>query len=322
MTIRAQAADLVAGLKAPRTQSWSLYTIGDVVGTIAGRHGLEPRVDPALAGIALPHIDQVDESDLNLLLRLASYQLDVVAKVANGRLVFLRRQALANELAAAATRIVRTDGVDYRVLRAQRGRYESVVAKWREFEAAELQEERAGGGDPAFALPETYPDRASASNAAETRLRALRRGTRTGELTLSPGRPELAADAPVELDGWGSGVDGVWVALSARHAVSEEGYRTSLGIEVVTAPWERAEREPLPANPFAGAVARLGRAGAAGGGGGGTGTGSIGRPSGGRAPNAAHVVERRRRPEPGRVPGRALHATVRRPGRRGPPRDG
>ena len=287
LTVRAHAANMLGELKAPRTRSWTLHTIGDVVGTIAGRHGLEPRVDPALRGIALPHIDQVDESDLSLLRRLASYQLDVVAKVTNGRLVFLRRQVLANELAAAATRIERTEGLDYRMLRADRSMYVAVIARWRAFSAAALEEVRAGDpGGPAYTLPDTYPDVSSATNAAETKLRALQRGTRTGALTLSPGRPGLAADAPVELVGWGAALDGVWVANTARHAISEDGYRTTLDIEVVTEPWERAAWEPPPENPFAGATASLGRAvGGAVPGGGGSGGGAP-------APNMAHVVAR------------------------------
>ena len=279
LTVRAQAEDLLGELKAPRTRSWSFVTIGDVVGTIAGRHGLEPRVDPALRDIQLTHIDQVDESDLNLLLRLASYQLDVVAKVANGRLVFLRRQLLADRAAAAAVRIMRTDAVDYRVLRAHRSQYVAVVARWREFDVGELQEVRAGDqdGGPAYALSATFPDAASASNAAETRLRALQRGTRTGRLTLSPGRPELAADVPVRLDGWGAGVDAVWVANRVLQQISEDGYRTRLDIEAVTEPWERTAAALPPETPFAGALPGLNPTP----GGGGT-----------PAPNMAHVVQR------------------------------
>lgn len=281
LTIRAHAADLLRELKAPRTRSWSLYTIGDVVATIAGRHGLETRVDPALGGIALAHLDQVDESDLSLLRRMASYQLDVVAKVARGRLLFLRRQVLVNELAAAATDLVRSAGMEYRILRADRGRYGSVVAKWREYDAAALQEVRAGSGEPTYSLPDTYPDVASASNAAQTKLRALQRGTRNGSLQLTPGRPDLAADVPLRLRGWGS-IDGVWVARSVRHSVSGDGYRTGLDVEAVTEPWERAAAQPLPEAPFADGVPRLGRAGVAG-------EGSSTTPT---TPDLAHVVDR------------------------------
>ncbi len=241
LTIRAQAADMLHELKAPRTRSWTDHTIGTLVDAIAVRHGLEPRVDPDLRAVALPHVDQVDESDISLLRRLASYQLDVVAKVAIGRLMFLRRQILANDLSRSATRIERTETVEYHVLRADRGMYGAVAARWREFDVGELKEEVVGDPNvgPTYALPETYPDRASAHNAATTRLRALQRGTRTGRLVLSPGRPGLAAESAVQLVGWGAGVDGVWVATRARHAVAEDGYRTHLEIEAVTKPWGR-----------------------------------------------------------------------------------
>ncbi len=114
----------------------------------------------------------------------------MVTKPADGRLLFLRRQVLANELTAAALVVRRTECSSYRVLRAEREMYAAVVARWREFELAELQEVRAGAeGEPVYVLPETYPDAASARNAAETRLRAFERGVRTGEVELARGRP-------------------------------------------------------------------------------------------------------------------------------------
>ena len=191
--------------------------------------------------------------------------------MAVGLLVFLRRQALANELARAATRIERTDATEYRVLRADRAMYAAVAARWREFDAGELEEEIAGdpGEGPTFALPEAYPDKTSARKAAETRLRALQRGTRTGSLSLAPGRPGLAADSPVELTGWGAGVDAVWVATRVRHALTGAGYLTHLDIEAVTEPWARAAAQQMPEAPF-GAPAAASR----------------------EPPNLRHVVER------------------------------
>ena len=277
LTIRAHAADLLAGLKAQRTRSWTAYTIGDLVGTIAGRHDLEPRVDQALQGVVPPHVDQVDESDLSLLRRLASWQLDVVTKPVDGRLLFLRRQVLANELASVATVIRHRDCRSYRVLRAEREVYAAAVARWREFEVAELEEVRAGEGEPVYVLPETCPDRASAANAAETRLRALQRGVRSGEVELARGRPKLAADAPVRLSGWGRSADGVWVARSVRHVLDGDGYRTSLQLEAVTAPWTRAPAAPRPGASF-GPAPEPGQ--------------GLGGPASRTAPDMRHVVER------------------------------
>ena len=283
LTIRAAAADLLGDLKAPRTRSWSAMTIGDVVGTLAGRHDLEPHVDPELRNVLLSHIDQTDESDLELLRRLASYQLDVVAKVTSGRLVFLRRQSFAAEAASAAVRIERADGIEWRMLTADRDRYVAVVARWRDFTAGDLQELRVGTptGGPVDVLAQTFPDRAAAANAAETRLRALQRATRSGNVTVG-GRPELSADLPVRLIGWGAS-DGVWMAHRVRHQLSADGYRTHLDIEAVTEPWDRTDAELLPEAPFAGAVQPISPSP------GGTGTRV---PGGTPAPNLAHIVDR------------------------------
>ena len=247
LTARGAAADLLGGLKAPRTRSWDFPTIGALVAEIAGEHGLVPQVEPSLRGVVLPHIDQISESDLNLLRRLADQQVDVVAKPANGRLLFVRRQALAAAEAqrGPAIRILRTETVQYRLTRADRGEYAAVTAQWHDVSTAEPQTVTVGEEDgQVFALPQLFPDEASAHNAAATKLRELQRGTGTGEVTLALGRPGLAADAPILLDGWGEGIDGSWVATRVEHSLSGSGLRSRLEIEPVTTPWERASSSP------------------------------------------------------------------------------
>ncbi len=64
------------------------------------------------------------------------------------------------------------------------------------------------------------------------------------------GASGLAADSPVELIGWGAGVDAVWVATQVRHALTGDGYRTRPDIEVVTVQWERTAAQQLPEAPF------------------------------------------------------------------------
>lgn len=69
-----------------KSRSWDGKTIGDIVSTIAGECGLEPVVDDTLKDITIPHIDQVGESDANLLIRIAR-QYGGILKPADGRLV-------------------------------------------------------------------------------------------------------------------------------------------------------------------------------------------------------------------------------------------
>lgn len=87
ITVRARSADLTADMRTRRERSWHNTTLGAVLNTLAGEHGLTPRVADALARIKLPHLDQANESDMNLLTRLGQ-RFDAVATVKGGALVF------------------------------------------------------------------------------------------------------------------------------------------------------------------------------------------------------------------------------------------
>lgn len=75
-----------ASFTSRKSRSWDGKTLGEIVQTIAGECGLQPVVDKALESIAIPHIDQVGESDANILIRLAR-RYGGVLKPADGRLV-------------------------------------------------------------------------------------------------------------------------------------------------------------------------------------------------------------------------------------------
>ncbi|OLI42766.1 phage late control protein, partial [Xanthomonas oryzae pv. oryzae] len=87
ITVRARSADLTADMRTRRERSWHNTTLGAVLNTLAGEHGLTPRVAEALAKINLPHLDQANESDMNLLTNLGQ-RFDAVATVKAGALVF------------------------------------------------------------------------------------------------------------------------------------------------------------------------------------------------------------------------------------------
>lgn len=54
-----------------KTRSWDNLRLADLVKTVARDNGLIPKVAAGLADIHIDHIDQVAESDANLLSRLA-----------------------------------------------------------------------------------------------------------------------------------------------------------------------------------------------------------------------------------------------------------
>ena len=82
LVIRATAAELPSrsSLKAPRCRAWDEVTLGSLVATVASEHGYEARVDPSLADSPIAHVDQVAESDLHLLRRVAGQHYDATVR--------------------------------------------------------------------------------------------------------------------------------------------------------------------------------------------------------------------------------------------------
>ncbi|RDH41649.1 contractile injection system protein, VgrG/Pvc8 family [Zooshikella ganghwensis] len=90
MQIKARGADLKGPIRAPRSQSWHQVKLTDLVGTIAQRHGLNPKVAEKFTDLIIQHIDQTEESDLHFLSRIAN-QYDAIAKPAGEHLLFVER---------------------------------------------------------------------------------------------------------------------------------------------------------------------------------------------------------------------------------------
>lgn len=233
LTVKAEACDMRAAIRAPKTRSWHDVTIGDLVGAIAAEHGLTPAVATDLRATSLGHIDQTEESDLHLLTRL-SHDHDAVASVKNGNLLFGCRGAgtsvTGQPLSALA---VKGDEVASWTMVAQdRGKYGVVEATWRDQAANALAAERAGdGAGPVYKLRGEYPSAAAAQAAAQSRLGRLARGEATLTVTLRVGRPEAVAEAPLTLSSLHPDADGGWSITSVFHTFDGSGLSTSIEAE-------------------------------------------------------------------------------------------
>lgn len=239
MKIKAKASPQTAAsrsgqvaLQSQRTRSWEAgTTLGDMTRTIAGEHGLRAAVDAQLDAVVLPHVDQIDESDINLLTRL-SRDYDGVAKPAGGSLVLVRRgsgqTASGEEIPTVQLRP--WDITQVKVNRNGRAAG-SAVAIWRDTAGAVDREVTAGEGEPVRRLRHRYTDEASAEAAARAELSRQARGEQKGSVTL-PGDPDLQAEGKVELISFRDGIDGEWLVTSATHKLSpSNGYVTTLELE-------------------------------------------------------------------------------------------
>lgn len=225
-------------LQTKKTRSWDAgKTLGDMARKIASEHGLSPSIGSDMAGIVLSHIDQVNESDMNLLTRLAR-QYDGIAKPAGGALIVARRGAsrTASGSASLPTVSITPDMVTSGKMKlAKRDNAGSVVATWRDTDAAQTQEVTAGQGEPVERLRQTYSDKAEAEAAARAALRQAGRGEQTLSLTL-PGNTSLMAEGRVALSGtFAAGADGEWLITEVTHNLGSGGYSCQVKGELPSA---------------------------------------------------------------------------------------
>ena len=223
--IRSLSADVHSGFHAPRDADWHDTTVGALVSAVAGRNGLTAHVADGLGGLALAHVDQSAESDMALVRRLGR-DVDAVARVAGGRLVFAPFAALGG----AAVELRVRDAASYEFSAADRDRWGSVTALWRDTDTSTPRRVVVGDGEPAARLAAIWPSEADARRAAEARLRSLRRDTLRGEMAMATGDPRLAAMASVSVVDVGAPFDGAWLVDSARHVVDDGGYRTTVNL--------------------------------------------------------------------------------------------
>lgn len=238
MTIRARAAPFEASkrglssLQTQKTRSWDAgKLLGDVVKTIASEHGLDPAVAEVLTEIALPHLAQTDESDINFLTRIAR-RYDSVVKPADGKLVLAKTGTAKTVSGQSMPTVTLTpaDVTSWRVSITKRETSGCVVACWHETDAAKRHEVKVGDGEPVTRLKMYYPNQDLARSAAQAEIQKRERGTVSVNVTL-PGRTDLVAEGRLVLRGFRSGVDGEWSIKRAEHNLSGSGYTTSVEAE-------------------------------------------------------------------------------------------
>lgn len=238
MTIRARAAVFdksnggKSNLQTQKTRSWKANTtLGAMVQKIAKEHGMEGVVAASLAGIKLPHTDQADESDINLLVRLAK-KYDAVVKPAGGKLVLAKRgeAKTASGGALPSVTLVATECSSWRMVQSKRETAGMVVAYWHAVKQARRNEVKVGSGDPVRRLRQYYPTQEMALAAARAELAKRSRARVTMSVTC-PGRTDLMAEGKVTLQGWRTGIQTQWIATRVEHNLDGGGYRCTVELE-------------------------------------------------------------------------------------------
>ncbi|WP_247877803.1 phage late control D family protein [Chromobacterium haemolyticum] len=267
LTLRARSTDLREGIAAKREKSWSKTTLGAIVSAIAAANQLQPAIPDWLAKRRVEQLDQRNESDAQLLHRLAR-EHDAVATVKNGRLVFCKAgdaETVSGKPFPVCT-ITRASGDGHRFNIADRNAYTAVKAQWQDLNRAKRGEvivdkntrfERRAtvtklgrktkrkkltaiqqkGVEPSASnvkvLRHIYASEASALQGAKAAWEKLQRGAAEFSINLAYGRPELFAELPAKVQGFKPAIDATdWVINKITHTLNDGGYTCQLELEM------------------------------------------------------------------------------------------
>ncbi|MGV7205920.1 phage late control D family protein [Xanthomonas citri] len=233
ITVRARSADLTADMRTRRERSWHNTTLGAVLNALAGEHGLTPRVAQTLARTKLPHLDQANESDMNLLTRLGQ-RFDAVATVKAGTLVFapIGARTTATGKPLPTVMLARCDGDQHRYSVADRDAYTGVRAYWVDKGKARRLSVLVGTDDNAKRLRESYADEATARQHAYAELERIKRGAAKFDYTLAIGRADLYPNRSVTISGFKPEISAQgWLIAKATHSIAYDGFRTTVQLE-------------------------------------------------------------------------------------------
>ncbi|WP_032092081.1 phage late control D family protein [Necropsobacter rosorum] len=131
LTIRARAADLKGSLSEQKERSFHNIKLGALIEQIAKENKLESQCAKEYAEQTISHIDQTNESDINLLTRLAE-DYGAMATVKNGVLLFIPLGAAktATGKPIPTVQITKSAGDSYNFSIAESDNYKAVRAYW------------------------------------------------------------------------------------------------------------------------------------------------------------------------------------------------
>lgn len=181
-------------------------------------------------------VEQAEESDLNLLARLAD-DAGALATIKGGALVVAREGAgrTADGRPIPPVEIRAAEASAWRWSLEDRDAYRAVRAFWTDLGAAERKPVTVGetaDEAPVFEIRRVYAAEQEALQAARARLARLARGAGSLSIDLAGFRPDLTADAPVRAIGFDAAADRDWRAIRVEHALDAGGLTTRLEAEL------------------------------------------------------------------------------------------
>lgn len=211
-------------LRKPTSNSFTDISLEKLSDTIAKKNGLQSVVDVDLKGIIFDQINQVKESDLNLLSRLASDQ-SASMKVTKNHIVITKRD-VANKVNGDALPIMPINDPS-----VTNGSWEeksseasgTIKASWLNENTNLEVYEKDGEGEPVTELPDRYATKKECIAA----IKSARGKSDKSEISISltiPLNVYYIAGCQAEIKNHTSIINGICEIESFSHTVSVSGY--------------------------------------------------------------------------------------------------
>ena len=219
--------------KTTRSGSWESVSLASIVNDVAARNGWQP-VCPM--GTVVPRADQLNESDFNFITRLAR-QYDCTAKVADGKLLVLQRQAgqSASGKVLGAITLTRSDVSRWQFRLADRITHKAVSTQHQDKKPASWPSSPWTTTKPRTACRQYTPTATSIPTNLPPNKRprpdcqpsTFNRSTAAVRLEM-PGRTDLFAERMINTQGFKPGLDGEYLVDSVEQVFTQSGWSTTV----------------------------------------------------------------------------------------------
>jgi uncharacterized protein len=230
ITVKASSANFKSKIKEAKSKSYHRKKFGDIASEIAKNHELTLVMANDLKTINLSHVDQTNESDLNLLQRLAKQNGAEMAVKKDRLLIFKAGSAkTASGKNLPALVLTRNDGDQFRYSEQDReSDHTGVSASYQDTGKAKREKAVAGEKGKVKHLKGTFANKEEAERASKAKMAEIKRQMAKFSITTAYGIPEMSTESPVKLQGFKEEVDKLkWIVEKATHSYAKSSGLTS-----------------------------------------------------------------------------------------------
>jgi len=226
ITVKASSANFKSKIKEAKSKSYHRKKFGEIASEVAKNHELTLVMTNDLKAINLAHVDQTNESDLNLLQRLAKQNGAEMAVKKDRLLIFKAGSAkTASGKNLPAITLTRKDGDQFRYSEQDReSDHTGVSASYQDTGKAKREKSIAGEKGKVKHLKGTFANKEEAERASKAKMAEIKRQMAKFSITTAYGLPEISTESPVKLEGFKAEVDKLkWIVEKATHSFAKSG---------------------------------------------------------------------------------------------------